>query len=105
MEFANGIYGMLEVARDFELDDEAPTTTPNVRGDVNYDGPADVFFDSDEAATIHYTTDGSEPTTASPTVQRRGARDGAAPIRDRPRRRPCGGSASTPPATRRSRRS
>jgi hypothetical protein len=89
MEFANGIYGMLEVALDFEEDDEAPTTTPNVRGDVNYDGPADVFFDSDEAATIHYTTDGSAPTLESPTVQRwghdelpsGGARDGADPIR------------------------
>jgi hypothetical protein len=89
MEFANGIYGMLEVALDFEFDDEAPTTTPNVRGDVNYSGPADVLFDSDEAATIHYTTDGSEPTTSSPTVQRYladthptgGARDGADPIR------------------------
>jgi hypothetical protein len=80
MEFSNGIYGMLQVAYEFENDDQAPTTTPNVRGDVNYDGPADVFFDTDEPATIHYTLDGSEPTLDSETVQRRGARDGAAPI-------------------------
>ncbi|GGI08096.1 M14 family zinc carboxypeptidase [Egicoccus halophilus] len=88
MEFANGIYGMLEVALEFEQDDQAPTTRPNVRGDVNYDGAADVFFASDEPATVHYTTDGTTPTTDSPTVQRwghdthptGGARDSAEPI-------------------------
>jgi hypothetical protein len=35
----------------------------------------------DQRATLHYTTDGSRPTFDSPRVERRDARDSAAPVR------------------------
>lgn len=80
MEFSNGWYGILEVARDFSLDDEPPTSTANVNGYGSYDGPVDVFFDTSEAATIYYTTDRSRPTFDSPQVVQDGVRAGAAPV-------------------------
>ncbi len=80
MEFANGWYGILEVARDFSLDDEGPSTTANVDQRGTYDGPVDVFFDTSEAATIYYTTDGSRPTFDSQQVVQDGVRAGAAPV-------------------------
>ncbi len=80
MEFSNGWYGILEVARDFSLDDQGPTSTANVDGRGTYDGPVDVFFDTSEAATIYYTTDGSRPTYDSPQVVQDGVRAGAAPV-------------------------
>jgi hypothetical protein len=80
MEFANGWYGILEVARRFSLDDDAPTSTNNVDGQGTYSGPVDVFFDTTEPATVHYTLDGSRPTWDSPTVQQDGIRGGATPV-------------------------
>ena len=80
MEFANGWYGILEVARRFALDDAAPTSTNNVDGRGTYSGPVDIFFDTTEPATVHYTLDGSRPTSDSPTVQQDGIRGGAAPV-------------------------
>lgn len=80
MEFANGWYGILEVARSYALDDEAPRSTTNVDGKGTYDGPVDVFFDTTEPATIHYTLDGTRPTWESPTVEQVGVRGGAVPV-------------------------
>lgn len=80
MEFANGWYGILEVARQYALDDEPPTSTNNVDGHGTYDGPVDVFFDTSEPATVHYTVDGSRPTLESPQVEQDGVRGGAAPV-------------------------
>ncbi len=80
MEFANGWYGILEVARQFELDDKAPRSTALVEGRGTDRGPVDVYFDTSEAATVHYTTDGSRPTWDSPTVVQDGIRGGAAPV-------------------------
>lgn len=80
MEFANGWYGILEVARAYALDDKAPESTNNVDGEGTYSGPVDVFFQSTEPATIYYTIDGSRPTWDSPTVHQDGVRGGAAPV-------------------------
>ncbi|HET6626733.1 MAG TPA: M14 family zinc carboxypeptidase, partial [Nocardioidaceae bacterium] len=80
MEFANGWYGILDVARSYALDDKAPRSSSNVDGKGAYDGPVDVFFDTTEPATVYYTLDGSRPTWDSATVQQDGVRAGAAPV-------------------------
>lgn len=80
MEFANGWYGILEVARTFANDTAAPRSTANVDERGVYDGPVDVFFDTTEPATVYYTLDGSRPTWDSPTVEQDGVRGGAAPV-------------------------
>lgn len=67
MEFANGFLGMLEVAAQWQADDEAPTVRPTPRGGA-FREDLTVVFETSEPATIHYTTDGSRPTTDSPTV-------------------------------------
>jgi hypothetical protein len=80
MEFANGWYGIFEVAQAYELDSTAPKSTPNVDGKGSYSGPVDVLWQTSEPATIYYTTDGSRPTLSSPTVQQDGVRGGALPV-------------------------
>lgn len=80
MEFSNGWYGILEVAREFATDDDAPKSSANVDGRRVYDGPVDVFFRTSEAATVYYTIDGSRPDWDSPKVTQDGVRGGAAPV-------------------------
>ena len=67
MEFASGNYGLLREALDYANDTTAPNaqavSTPENGALVN---SYEVRFTTDEAASIHYTTDGSTPTTASP---------------------------------------
>lgn len=67
MEFASGIIGLLEVARDFQDDDIAPTSSLLTHTE---DGSVHVTFTSDEPATIRYTVDGSAPTEDSPAYDR-----------------------------------
>jgi hypothetical protein len=81
MEFASGVYGILEVAADFQADTTPPRSTVNLTPGGWYNGYVDVFWDLSEPADIYYTTDGSRPTFDSPMVDRRDARDGAAPVR------------------------
>ncbi|MPZ53540.1 MAG: hypothetical protein GEU79_12545 [Acidimicrobiia bacterium] len=80
MEFSNGWIGMMEVALEFSQDDQAPSSSINVDQRGWYSGPVDVVFTTSEAATIHYTLDMSKPTLDSPTLERDGLRDGAAPL-------------------------
>ena len=80
MEFSNGWYGILEVAREFALDDDGPDSTPNVDGKGVYTDYVDVFWETTEPATVYYTTDGSRPTWDSPTVEQDGIRGGPAPV-------------------------
>jgi len=67
MEFANGNYSLLDAALAYEKDATAPTVTPV--GPDTSPTPFSVTLSSDEAADIHYTTDGSTPTTDSPVYQ------------------------------------
>jgi Chitobiase/beta-hexosaminidase C-terminal domain/Zinc carboxypeptidase len=66
MEFASGNYGLLKEALDYANDTTAPivdaVSTP---GNGALVSSYEVTFESDEAASIYYTTDGSTPTTAS----------------------------------------
>jgi len=95
MEFANGWYGILEVARAYAADDEAPTSTSNVDGKGTYDGQVDVLFETSEPATVYYTTDGSRPTWDSPTVEQDGVRGERPRSSCRPAVPSCSGSPST----------
>ena len=66
MEFASGNYGLLKEALEYSGDTTAPVVEavskpPNGALVSSYE----VRFESDEAASIYYTTDGSTPTTAS----------------------------------------
>jgi len=64
MEFAHGNYALLDSALDYARDTKAPTVTA-VGPDIS-SSSFDVTFSQDEAAEIHYTTDGSAPTMDSP---------------------------------------
>ncbi len=67
MEFAHGNYALLDSALDYERDTTAPVVTA-VGPDIS-PSSFDVTFSQNEAAEIHYTTDGSAPTLSSPTYQ------------------------------------
>ncbi len=64
MEFASGNVGLLKEALEYSTDTAAPNVSATGRDFANV--TQNVRFTSDEAASIHYTTDGSEPTLASP---------------------------------------
>jgi hypothetical protein len=64
MEFAHGNYALLDSALDYARDTKAPTVTA-VGPDIS-PSSFDVTFSQDEAAEIHYTTDGTTPTMDSP---------------------------------------
>lgn len=65
IEFADGLMGMLETARDWAEDTTPPevTLTP---APGSYADPVELRFASDEPARIHYTLDGSEPDGDAP---------------------------------------
>jgi hypothetical protein len=68
MEFASGNFGMIEEAYDYALDATPPSTSIEVSAARTAGEPVRFKFNwDDEAAVIRYTTDGSEPTLASPT--------------------------------------
>ncbi|MDA0183245.1 M14 family metallopeptidase [Solirubrobacter phytolaccae] len=66
LEFAAGNFGLVESAYDYGKDVTAPTTAIEVSADKTSGAPVNYTFNwLDEAAVIHYTTDGSTPTLSS----------------------------------------
>jgi hypothetical protein len=75
MEFANGNYGLMESALDYAKDVTPPVTGIEFSADRATAPPINYKFTwPGEAAVIHYTTDGSTPTLASPTYNASGPR-------------------------------
>ena len=74
MEYANGVMEMFRIAADWGKDFQWPTSKL-VRGAKLPGGGVEVFFESDEPATVYYTTDGSRPTLESTRYQFAGVRD------------------------------
>lgn len=66
-EYASGVIEMFEIAADYAVDRQ-PATTRLVQ-ERQPDGTVHVTFDPSEPASIHYTTDGSTPTTDSPVYE------------------------------------
>jgi hypothetical protein len=75
MEFASGNFGMVESAYDYAMDTTPPSASLEIDTDKATAPPVNFRFNLDgEAAVIHYTTDGSEPTLASRTYNNQRAR-------------------------------
>lgn len=65
MEYSNGIIEMFRIAADFGRD-KTPATSSLTPGARQYDSPTGMKFDTNEPATVYYTTDGTRPTLQSP---------------------------------------
>ena len=80
MEAADGLLGLLGVARSYALDTTAPVAIA-VPGASTSGAPVAVTFTTSEPAAVHYSVDGSTPTLASPIWSGEGLRRAAtAPI-------------------------
>lgn len=66
MEYANGLVELMRVARDQDLDVEGPDSSVVVT-ESSTEGRVNVRFVSDEATTIRYTLDGTQPTPSNGT--------------------------------------
>ena len=74
MEFASGNYGLLETALEYSADTTAPVVVAQPNGAFSKE-PIEVTFKwVNEPSVIHFTTDGSTPTEASPVWQAQGPR-------------------------------
>jgi len=68
MEYANGIMEMFRIAAEWGKDKKDPKSDL-VPGGGKFTRPVDVHFETNEPATIYYTTDGSRPTLDSPRYE------------------------------------
>jgi hypothetical protein len=65
MEYSNGVMEMFRIAADFGRDKQGATSSLIPGNGHQSDQPIGVRFDTNEPATIYYTTDGSRPTLQS----------------------------------------
>ncbi len=72
-EYASGVIEMFEIAMAYGQD-QRPATTRLVQ-ERQADGTVHVTFEPSEPASIHYTTDGSTPTTDSPVYEAANVRE------------------------------
>ncbi|MDT0330427.1 M14 family metallopeptidase [Nocardiopsis lambiniae] len=80
MEYANGMYTMLEVALAHQKDRFRPRSGVSPRPG-EHTGPVEVVFETNEPAEIHYTLDGSRPDFDSPRLEPTGVRGGLETLR------------------------
>nr|WP_231135046.1 M14 family zinc carboxypeptidase [Motilibacter deserti] len=74
-EFAGGLVGLFQVAREYELDDVRPDSWVTVKSRT---ATTTTFsIETSEPATVYYTLDGSKPTTSSTKLQNAALREGA----------------------------
>ncbi|MFD6100400.1 M14 family metallopeptidase [Nocardiopsis flavescens] len=73
MEYANGLYTMLEVALEHQRDRYRPRSAASPRAGA-HPGPVEVSFEANEPAEIYYTLDGSRPDFDSPRLEASGVR-------------------------------
>ncbi len=76
MEFSNGLVDLFDTAMTWTRDRYAPTSWINEDISSPSAGPVGITFNSSEPVDIYYTTDGSNPTTASTQYLRAGIREG-----------------------------
>ncbi|CAL9587070.1 hypothetical protein SUDANB121_05179 [Nocardiopsis dassonvillei] len=80
MEYANGLYDMLEVALAHQNDRYRPRSGVSPRPG-GHSGPVEVAFETSEPAEIYYTLDGSRPDFDSPRLELTGVRGGLETLR------------------------
>jgi len=74
-EFADGMYGLMSSALEYQNDTTAPVVTTSVPSGTISQTPISLVFNESEPSDTYYTTDGSTPTTASTQYQLAGFRE------------------------------
>jgi hypothetical protein len=74
-EFADGMYGLMSSALEYQLDTTPPVVNTSVPSGTTSPDPISLTFDENEPSDTYYTTDGSTPTTASTQYQLAGFRE------------------------------
>jgi hypothetical protein len=80
MEYSNGLMALLDVALEYEKDNQVPTSElVDLQGspawNQKFDGEANLIFNNSEPATVYYTLDGSRPTFDSEVYSASGTRE------------------------------
>ena len=74
-EFADGMYGLMSSALEYQDDVTPPVVTTSVPSGTVSPTPISLVFDENEPSDTYYTTDGSTPTLASTQYQLAGFRE------------------------------
>jgi hypothetical protein len=74
-EFADGMYGLMSSALDYQNDTTAPVVTTSVPSGTVSQTPISLVFNESEPSDTYYTTDGSTPTTSSTQYKLSGFRE------------------------------